>query len=251
MEILNLSGKTAIITGAARGIGKRIAEKMASQGVNIVINDIPPAKETAEATCKELESMGVRAIASLGDVRSFEDAQKVVSDAVDAFGGVDILVNNAGITRDGLLMRMSEQDWDDVLAINLKGAFHMIKAVSRPMFKKRSGAIVNVASVVGIMGNPGQANYTASKAGLIGLTKTVAKEFSARNITCNAVAPGFIRSAMTDVLAEDVKENYLKAIPLGRFGEPEDVASVVVFLASDMAKYVTGQVVQIDGGLLM
>lgn len=250
LDILNLKGKTALVTGSARGIGKTIACKLAAQGVNIVVNDIP-GSQTAAETCAELETMGVKAICSLGDVRSADDAKKTVADGVEAFGGIDILVNNAGITRDGLLMRMSEEDWDSVLDINLKGAFNMIKAVCKPMFKKRAGTIINVASVVGIMGNPGQANYSASKGGLIALTKTVAKEFSARNIRCNAVAPGFIRSAMTDALTEDVQKSYFEAIPLGRFGEADDVADVVTFLASDMAKYVTGQVIQIDGGLLM
>lgn len=247
--MLNLEGKTALITGAARGIGKSIACKLAAQGVNIVLNDIPGSD--AAATCEELKAMGVGCICTLGDVRSEEDAKRAVADGVEAFGGIDILVNNAGITRDGLAMRMSEADWDDVLAINLKGAFHMMKAVCKPMFKQRSGSIINVASVVGIMGNAGQANYSASKGGLIALTKTIAKEYAPRNIRVNAVAPGFIRSAMTDKLTDEVRDAYFKAIPLGRFGEPEDVADVVAFLASDMAKYITGQVVQIDGGLLM
>jgi NAD(P)-dependent dehydrogenase (short-subunit alcohol dehydrogenase family) len=180
-----------------------------------------------------------------------EDVQKLVSETMDKFGHIDIFVNNAGITRDGLMIRMSEDDWDLVMDINLKGAFNCIKAVARPMMKQRSGAIINMASIVGVMGNPGQANYVASKAGLIGLTKTTAKEFASRGIRCNAVAPGFIRSAMTDVLSDDVKKKYLDSIPLGEFGETENIADVVAFLASDMSKYVTGQVINVDGGLVM
>lgn len=247
---LDLTGKTALITGAGRGIGRDIARKLSQMGANIVINDIV-ASTDADATTQELIDAGGNAVCLKGDVRNFEEIEKIIQNTLDKFGRIDILVNNAGITKDGLMMRMSDSDWDDVLDINLKGAFHMIKAVSRPMMKQRSGTIINLASVVGVMGNPGQANYVASKAGLIGLTKTTAKELSSRGITCNAVAPGFIRSAMTDKLSEDVQKEYFKAIPLGRFGETEDVANVVAFLASDLAKYVTGQVIHIDGGLVM
>ncbi len=247
---LDLTGKTALITGAGRGIGRDIARKLSQMGANIVINDIA-ASTDADATTQELIDAGGNAVCLKGDVRNFEEIEKIIQNTLDKFGRIDILVNNAGITKDGLMMRMSDSDWDDVLDINLKGAFHMIKAVSRPMMKQRSGTIINLASVVGVMGNPGQANYVASKAGLIGLTKTTAKELSSRGITCNAVAPGFIRSAMTDKLSEDVQKEYFKAIPLGRFGETEDVANVVAFLASDLAKYVTGQVIHIDGGLVM
>ena len=236
-----LKGKTAVITGSGRGIGKSIALKLASHGANIVINDIP-SSDYADETCEEVKKLGVECIVVKGDVRNTEDVQKLVSETMDKFGHIDIFVNNAGITRD---------DWDLVMDINLKGAFNCIKAVARPMMKQRSGAIINMASIVGVMGNPGQANYVASKAGLIGLTKTTAKEFASRGIRCNAVAPGFIRSAMTDVLSDDVKKKYLDAIPLGEFGETENIADVVAFLASDMSKYVTGQVINVDGGLVM
>lgn len=247
---LDLTGKTAIITGAGRGIGRDIARKLSAMGANIVINDIA-ASTDADDAAREINEAGGNAICLKGDVRNYEEVEKIIQNTIDKFGTIDILVNNAGITKDGLMMRMSEQDWDDVLDINLKGAFHTIKAASRPMMKQRSGTIVNVASIVGVMGNPGQANYVASKAGLIGLTKTTAKELASRGITCNAVAPGFIRSAMTDKLTDAVKEEYFKSIPLGRFGETEDVANVIAFLASDLAKYVTGQVIHIDGGLVM
>ena len=245
-----LKGKTAVITGSGRGIGKSIALKLASHGANIVIIVIPSSVYAAE-TCEEVKMLGVEFIVVKGDVRNTEDVQKLVSETMDKFGHIDIFVNNAGITRDGLMIRMSEDDWDLVMDINLKGAFNCIKAVARPMMKQRSGAIINMASIVGVMGNPGQANYVASKAGLIGLTKTTAKEFASRGIRCNAVAPGFIRSAMTDVLSDDVKKKYLDSIPLGEFGETENIADVVAFLASDMSKYVTGQVINVDGGLVM
>lgn len=248
--LLDLTGKTAIITGAGRGIGRAIALKLAEQGANIVINDIKGSTD-AENTKKEIEALGVKAICILGDVRNFDEVEDMVKQTVDEFGRVDILVNNAGITRDGLLLRMKEEDWDDVLDINLKGAFHCTKAVIKPMSKKRSGVIVNMASIVGVMGNAGQINYASSKAGLIGLTKSVAKEYAARNIRANAVAPGFIRSKMTDVLTEDVKKEYLKAIPLNRFGEVDDIANTVLYLVSDLSSYVTGQTIHIDGGLVM
>lgn len=245
-----LKGKVAIVTGSGRGIGKAIALKLAENGANIVINDIP-GSDYADETKKEIESLGVKAIVVRGDVRNTADVENLVNTAVDTFGQIDILVNNAGITRDGLMLRMTEEDWDMVVDINLKGAFNCIKAVARPMMKKRSGSIINIASVVGVMGNAGQANYTASKAGLIGLTKTVAKEFSSRNIRANAVAPGFIESHMTDVLPEDVKKQYFDAIPLSKFGTTEDVAKAVLFLASDLSSYITGQTINVDGGLVM
>ena len=249
-----LKGKTAVITGSGRGIGKSIALKLASHGANIVINDIP-SSDYADETCEEVKKLGVECIVVKGDVRNTEDVQKLVSETMDKFGHIDIFVNNAGITRDGLMIRMSEDDWDLVMDINLKGAFNPLSSSLqnrlRPMMKQRSGAIINMASIVGVMGNPGQANYVASKAGLIGLTKTTAKEFASRGIRCNAVAPGFIRSAMTDVLSDDVKKKYLDSIPLGEFGETENIADVVAFLASDMSKYVTGQVINVDGGLVM
>ena len=245
-----LKGKVAIVTGSGRGIGKAIALKLAENGADIVINDIP-GSDYADETKKEIEALGVKAIVVRGDVRNKDDVDALINQTVETFGKIDILVNNAGITRDGLMIRMSEEDWDMVLDINLKGAFNCIKAAARPMMKQRSGSIINIASVVGVMGNAGQANYTASKAGLIGLTKTVAKEFSSRNIRANAVAPGFIESHMTDVLPEDVKKQYFDAIPLSKFGTTEDVAKAVLFLASDLSSYVTGQTINVDGGLVM
>lgn len=245
-----LKGKVAVITGSGRGIGKAIAQKLAFYGANIVINDIP-SSDYADATCEEIKAMGVDCIVVKGDVRSTEDVATLINTAMDKFGRIDIFVNNAGVTRDGLMLRMSEDDWDLVMDINLKGAFNCIKTVARPMMKQRGGSIINIASVVGVMGNAGQANYSASKAGLIGLTKTTAKEFASRGIRCNAVAPGFIASDMTDKLTDEVKKQYFDAIPLAKFGETSDVADVVAFLASDMSKYVTGQVINVDGGLVM
>ena len=245
-----LKGKTAIVTGSGRGIGKAIAIKLASFGANVVINDIPQS-EDAEKTSDEIKAMGVGSICVKGDVRNIDDVKALVDTTVKEFGGVDIIENNAGVTRDGLMLRMTEEDWDLVMDINLKGAFNCIKTVARPMMKSKGGSIINIASVVGVMGNAGQANYSASKAGLIGLTKTTAKEFSSRGIRCNAVAPGFIQSAMTDKLTDDVKKQYFDAIPLGKFGTVENIADTVAFLASDMSSYITGQVICVDGGLVM
>ena len=242
-------GKNAIVTGAARGIGQAIALDLAAKGAQIVICDLREEwlEETAAAikqasrkvTCKEL------------DVTDHGATQSMFQEIASESGSIDILVNNAGITRDGLLMRMSEADWDAVLAVNLKGVFNCTKAVTRTMMKQRAGAIVNIASIIGITGNAGQANYSASKAGVIAFTKSVAKEFASRNIRINAVAPGFITSKMTDSLSEDVRESMLDAIPLKRFGNPEHVASVVSFLASDQAAYITGEVINISGGMVM
>lgn len=247
---MQLKGKTAVVTGSGRGLGKAIALKLASMGANIVLNDIE-ASDAIDATAEEFRSSGYNVAVTKGDVRKEEDIKEMIRIAVETFGSIDILVNNAGITRDKPLAMMSEEDWDAVLDINLKGAFLCTKAVSKVMIKQRNGKIINIASVAGVMGNPGQANYSASKAGLIGLTKSTAKELAARNITCNAVAPGLIESKMTEVLPDKVKESYLNSIPLKRFGTPDDVAKVVGFLASGESDYVTGQVIHIDGGLVM
>jgi len=250
MQDMELKDKVAIVTGSARGLGKAIATRLAEMGANIVLNDIP-SSEAIESTAEEFKARGFNVIVTRGDVRNPEDVENMVNAAVEAFGRVDILVNNAGITRDTLLLKMSEQDWDDVLDINLKGAFLCTRAVAKVMIKQRSGKIINIASISGVMGNAGQANYSASKAGLIGLTKSTARELASRGITCNAVAPGFIMSKMTEVLPEKVKESYLNSIPLKRFGTPEEVAKVVAFLASSDSDYITGQVIHIDGGLVM
>lgn len=247
---MKLKGKTAIITGSSRGIGKAIAQKLGQMGANIVLNGTT-ASEAINMTCEELKASGVNVIVSVGDVRNAEYVDNMVNAAIDAFGSVDILINNAGITRDKLIMKMSENDWDDVVDINLKGAFLCTKAVAKIMMKQRSGKIINITSVAGVMGNPSQANYAASKAGLIGLTKSTAKELATRGINCNAIAPGLISTDMTDVLSESIKENYLNSIPQKRFGTPEDVANAVGFIVSDEANYITGQVIHIDGGLVM
>lgn len=244
----DLSGKVAVVTGAAAGLGRAEAVGLAAAGATVVVNDMAGALDRSDVF-EQIAAAGSKGVAVAGDVSARSTADELMA-AAEGLGGLDILVNNAGITRDTLLMRMSEEDWDAVLDINLKGAFLVTKAVVKPMMKQRSGAIVNIASVVGIMGNPGQANYTASKAGLIALTKTTAKELGSRNIRVNAVAPGFIRTAMTDKLAEPVKEAMLKMVPLGRLGEPEDVAKAVAFLASDAAAYVNGQTLAVCGGMV-
>jgi 3-oxoacyl-[acyl-carrier protein] reductase len=243
-----LENKIALVTGAARGIGQAIALQLAADGADLALCDVKA--EWLEDTAAKVKALGRRAETYAMDVANGAAVGEAVAKVLADFGRIDVLVNNAGITRDTLLMRMSEEDWDAVLDINLKGAFLVTKAVVKPMMKQRSGAIVNIASVVGIMGNPGQANYTASKAGLIALTKTTAKELGSRNVRVNAVAPGFIRTAMTDKLAEPVKEAMLKMVPLGRLGEPEDVAKAVAFLASDAAAYVNGQTLAVCGGMV-
>lgn len=244
-----LEGKVALVTGGARGIGRAICERLASEGATLAIVDI--MLETAQATADEFVAQGASAAAFAANVAKMADAEETVKKVLDKFGRIDILINNAGITRDTLLMRMSEEDWDAVLAVNLKGTFNFIKAACRPMMKARAGKIVNIASVVGRMGNAGQANYSASKAGVIGLTKTTAKEFATRNIQVNAVAPGYIQTEMTGKLSEAATEAFLQVIPMKRAGTPEDVAAVVYFLCSSDSDYVTGQVVNIDGGMLM
>ena len=243
-----LENKIALVTGAARGIGQAIALQLAADGADLALCDVKA--EWLEDTAAKVKALGRRAESYAMDVANGAAVGEAVAKVLADFGRIDVLVNNAGITRDTLLMRMSEEDWDAVLDINLKGAFLVTKAVVKPMMKQRSGAIVNIASVVGIMGNPGQANYTASKAGLIALTKTTAKELGSRNVRVNAVAPGFIRTAMTDKLAEPVKEAMLKMVPLGRLGEPEDVAKAVAFLASDAAAYVNGQTLAVCGNMV-
>ncbi|MED3660365.1 3-oxoacyl-[acyl-carrier-protein] reductase [Ureibacillus sp. FSL K6-8385] len=245
-----LEGKTAVVTGASRGIGRAIALELAKEGANVVVN-YSGSKEKAEQVVNEILEMGRKAIAVQANVADNDSVQNLMKKALEEFGSIDILVNNAGITRDNLLMRMKEEEWDEVIQTNLKGVFLCTKAVTRQMMKQRSGRIINIASVVGVTGNAGQANYTAAKAGVIGLTKTAARELASRNILVNAVAPGFITTEMTDALPEDVKTSMLSQIPLGKFGKPEQVAKAVVFLASDDAEYITGQVLHVDGGIAM
>ena len=244
-----LEGKTAIITGATRGIGKGIAEVFAQQGANIAFTYVS-SDEKAKALEEELAKNGVKVKAYKFNAAEFDAAQDMAADVVKEFGSIDVLVNNAGITRDGLLMRMSEENWDDVIQTNLKSAFNMVKAVQRTMLKQRSGSIVNMSSVVGVKGNAGQANYAASKAGLIGFSKSVALELGSRNIRSNVVAPGFIETEMTEVLDEKTVQGWRDAIPLKRGGTPDDVANLTLFLASDLSAYITGQVINVDGGML-
>jgi len=243
-----LNDKVALITGASRGIGKAIAMKMAAQGANIAVI-YSGNEQAAEETVKEIRGMGRQAESYRCDVSDFDEAAATVKAVLKQFGTIDILVNNAGITRDNLILMMKEQEFDEVIDINLKGTFNMIRHVSGIMLRKKSGRIVNITSVSGMMGNAGQANYAAAKAGMIGLTKTTAKELASRGITCNAIAPGFVETDMAKKLGEDVLENARKAIPLARLGRPEDIADTAVFLASDSAAYITGEVIKVDGGL--
>lgn len=245
-----LAGKTALVTGASRGIGRAIALKLAEAGANVVVNYAGSEAAAAEAVAL-IKEKGRDAIMVRANVSQTEEVNEMFKAALDHFGAIDILVNNAGITRDNLLMRMKEDEWDDVIATNLKGVFNCLKAATRPMMKQRSGKIINITSVVGVLGNPGQANYVAAKAGVIGLTKTAARELATRGITVNAVAPGFIDTEMTSVLSEDVKASMMGQIPLGRLGHTDDIASVVLFLASDAANYMTGQTLHVDGGMYM
>lgn len=245
-----LDGKCALVTGASRGIGRAVALKLASEGAKVALN-FAGNEAAANEVRQEIEAAGGQAILVKADVANEAAVQDMVQKTADAFGRIDILVNNAGITRDGLLARMKEEDWDAVLSTNLKGVFLTTKAVAKLMMKQRAGRIVNMASVVGVTGNAGQANYSAAKAGVIGFTKTIARELASRGVTVNAVAPGFIDTDMTSVLSDKAKEAALTGIPLGRMGTPEDVAAAVLFLASDQASYVTGQVLHVDGGMVM
>lgn len=243
-----LEGKTAVITGAARGIGKSLAIRFAEEGCNIAFTDLA-IDENAQATEKEIAALGVKVKGYASNAADFEDTHKVVAQIVEDFGKVDILINNAGITRDGLMMRMSEQQWDMVINVNLKSAFNFIHALTPVMMKQKSGNIINMSSVVGVHGNAGQTNYSASKAGMIGLAKSISRELGSRGIRANAIAPGFIITEMTGALSDDVKAKWAEQIPLRRGGTPEDVANAALFLASDLSSYITGQVIQVDGGM--
>jgi 3-oxoacyl-[acyl-carrier protein] reductase len=246
---MRLSGKVALITGSARGIGREIALAFARDGADCVIWDVNAAE--AEKTAKDIEALGRKALSGQVDVTDFAQVEAGINKILDKFNKIDILVNNAGITRDNLLMRMSEADWDLVIKVNLKGTFNCTKAVTRPMLKQKSGKIINIASIIGIMGNAGQANYSASKAGIIALTKSTAKELASRNITANAVAPGFIDTEMTHKLSEETRAKMLEMVPLARMGLPKDIANVCLFLASSDADYITGQTIVVDGGMVM
>lgn len=247
---MSLEGKIALVTGSSRGIGRAIALALGKKGVNVAVN-YAGNEQKAEEVVQELQALGVNAIKIRANVADEQDVKAMIKEVTKEFGRLDILVNNAGITRDNLLMRMKVEEFDEVIETNLKGAFLCTKAVTRTMMKQRYGKIINIASIVGVSGNPGQANYVAAKAGLIGLTKSTAKELATRNILVNAIAPGFITTDMTDVLTEDQKDAILSQIPLEKLGEPEDIANVVCFLASDEAKYITGQTIHVDGGMVM
>ncbi len=245
---MRLKDQVAVITGGAQGIGKAIATLFAAEGAKLVLSDIDEAM--VQATAAQLaKEKGVETLGVKGNVAQFADCEKLVDASLDKFSRIDILINNAGITRDNLLMRMSDDEWDAVIAVNLKGVFNCTKAAIRPMMKSRKGRIVNIASVVGQMGNAGQANYSASKGGVISLTKTCAREFASRNILVNAIAPGFIRTRMTEALSEEQKKKLLELIPLGRLGEPEDIAKVALFLCSEESSYITGHIVSVNGGM--
>jgi 3-oxoacyl-[acyl-carrier protein] reductase len=245
-----LEGKTALVTGATRGIGKGIALKLANEGANIAFTFLSSV-EKAKVFEAELTSLGVKAKGYQSNAAEFTEAERLIDDITKEFGSLDVLVNNAGITRDGLLMRMTEQHWDEVMDTNLKSAFALTKAAMKPMMKARNGSIINITSVVGITGNAGQANYAASKAGMIGLTKSVAKELGSRNIRCNAIAPGFIETEMTEALSEDIRKQWTDGIALKRGGSPEEVANAVLFLASNMSSYISGQTLNVCGGMVM
>lgn len=245
-----LKGKVALVTGGSRGIGKSIALSLAKNGANVVVN-YSGNEEAAQKVVEEITAYGVKAICFKANVSSSDEVVALVKHTVDEFGSIDILVNNAGITRDGLLLRMKDADWDAVIDTNLKGVFNCIKAAAKFMTRQRNGRIINISSVVGQIGNPGQMNYVAAKAGVLGLTKTAAKELASRNITVNAIAPGFIETDMTNELNEQIRNSMLSNIPLQSFGQPEDIANAVVFLATDASRYITGQTINVDGGLVM
>jgi len=245
-----LKGKVALVTGGSRGIGKAIALSLAKNGANVVVN-YSGNEKAAQKVVEEITALGVKAIAYKANVSSSDEVAALVKNTVDEFGSIDILVNNAGITRDGLLLRMKDADWDAVIDTNLKGVFNCIKAAAKFMTRQRNGRIINISSVVGQIGNPGQMNYVAAKAGVLGLTKTAAKELASRNITVNAIAPGFIETDMTNELNEQIRNSMLTNIPLQSFGQPEDIANAVVFLATDASRYITGQTINVDGGLVM
>ncbi|NEZ47628.1 3-oxoacyl-[acyl-carrier-protein] reductase [Clostridium niameyense] len=245
-----LEGQTAIVTGASRGIGKAIAIKLASLGANLVLNYRKSSKEI-ENVASDIEKFGVKTLIVQGDISSFEETKIIIEKAVEEFKAIDILVNNAGITRDSLMLRMGEEDFDRVINVNLKGTFNCIKHVTPIMLKQKSGRIINISSVVGLVGNPGQCNYAASKSGVIGITKSLAKELGSRGITVNAVAPGYIKTDMTEVLSDRIKESIKGTIPLKKLGNPEDIAETVAFLSSTGASYITGQVINVDGGMVM
>lgn len=247
---MELKDRVAVVTGGGRGIGRAISLGLAKNGSKVVIV-VDVSLENADKVVKEIEGLGSQASAYKMDVSNYQDVNDTINKILDKYGKIDILINNAGITRDGLLLKMKEEDWDRVININLKGVFNCTKAVLRPMLKERWGRIVNMASIVGLIGNAGQANYSASKAGIIGFTKTIAREVASRNITVNAVAPGFIATEMTDVLSDGVKENLMKQIPLGRLGKIDDIANLVLFLVSEKAGYITGEVIRVDGGMAM
>ncbi|HDA2373626.1 TPA: 3-oxoacyl-[acyl-carrier-protein] reductase [Staphylococcus aureus] len=242
--------KSALVTGASRGIGRSIALQLAEEGYNVAVN-YAGSKEKAEAVVEEIKAKGVDSFAIQANVADADEVKAMIKEVVSQFGSLDVLVNNAGITRDNLLMRMKEQEWDDVIDTNLKGVFNCIQKATPQMLRQRSGDIINLSSVVGAVGNPGQANYVATKAGVIGLTKSAARELASRGITVNAVAPGFIVSDMTDALSDELKEQMLTQIPLARFGQDTDIANTVAFLASDKAKYITGQTIHVNGGMYM
>jgi 3-oxoacyl-[acyl-carrier protein] reductase len=246
---MDLTDKVAIVTGSARGIGREIALKLAEVGADVAVNDIEAAAESMEGVVKEIKALNRRSLAVTADVSSSVDVNRLIETVINEFGKIDILVNNAGVTRDQLLMKMTEEEWDTVLDIDLKSAFLCTKAVIRHMLKQRSGRIISIASVVGMVGNAGQANYASAKAGIIGLTKSIAKEVGSRSITVNAIAPGYIQTKMTEQLSDEQRQEMLKHIPLASLGTPRDVAEAVAFLASDEARYITGHVLNVDGGM--